>query len=112
MSHIKTEIVMGVDDHESYVDVDGSGSYNLGDDFTDSGNKMYDIEEEYTPKDINGDGEPDKMLYLIAGKPNNLIVDWVDPDNPQVLWARFGEGITSRWGDSLKILLKKLTLQM
>ena len=97
------------DDHESFTDVDGSGSYSVGDDFTDSGNKMYDIEEEYTPKDINGDGEPDKMLYIIGDKPNNLIVDWADPDNPQVLMELgLGRGVTSRWGEQFESIIEEV----
>ena len=35
---------------KAYVDNDGSGHFSDGDDFIDSGNKMYDIEEEYTYK--------------------------------------------------------------
>ena len=30
-------------------------------------------------------GYQTNYFTLIGDKPNNLIVDWVDPDNPQVL---------------------------
>ena len=97
------------DDHESYVDNDGSGHFSDGDEFVDSGNKMYDIEEQYTPKDINGDGEPDKLLYLIGDKPNNLIVDWIDQDNPQVLLEiELGDGITNRWGEQFENIIEEI----
>ena len=70
---------------------------------------MYDIEEGFTPKDINGDGEPDKLLYLIGDKPNNLIVDWIDQDNPQVLLEiGLGDGITSRWGEQFENIIEEI----
>ena len=49
------------------------------------------------------------MLYLIGDKPNNLIVDWVDPDNPQVLLELgLGEGITSRWGEQFENIIEEV----
>ena len=97
------------DDAENYVDNDLSGDFSEGDDFTDSGNKIYDIEEEFTPKDINGDGVSDKLLYLIGDKPNNLIVDWADQDNPQVLLELgLGAGITSRWGEQFENIIEEV----
>ena len=87
------------DDHEQYTDTDNSGYYEIGEGYTDRGNALYDEEEEFTPKDGDGDGEPDKLLYVIGDKPNNLIVDWSDGSNPQVLLdIGLGSDITSRWG--------------
>jgi len=87
------------DDSEDYVDNDNSGSYTDGDDFTDSGNGLYDDAEEFTLKDSDGDGEFEQHLYIIGDKPNNLIVDWSDPANPEVLLEiGLGDDVTSRWG--------------
>jgi hypothetical protein len=88
------------DDAEDYVDGDGSGSYTDGEDFTDRGNNLYDEEEEYTLKDINSDGLSDTLLYLTGDKPDNLIVDWTDANNPQVLLdIQLGDDVTGRWGN-------------
>ena len=51
---------------------------------------------------------------LIGDKPNNLIVDWVDQDNPQVLleigsWSRV---LLVRWGEQFENIIEKLNLQM
>ena len=87
------------DDSEDYVDNDNSGSYTDGDDFTDSGNGLYDDTEEFTLKDSDGDGEFEQHLYIIGDKPDNLIVDWSDPANPEVLLEiGLGDDVTSRWG--------------
>ena len=87
------------DDSEDYTDNDNSGSYTDGDDFTDSGNGLYDDTEEFTLKDSDGDGEFEQHLYTIGEKPDNLIVDWSDPANPEVLLEiGLGDDVTSRWG--------------
>ena len=87
------------DDSEDYADNDNSGSYTDGDDFTDSGNGLYDDTEEFTLKDSDGDGEFEQHLYTIGEKPDNLIVDWSDPANPEVLLEiGLGDDVTSRWG--------------
>ena len=87
------------DDAEEYEDSDGSGSYTEGESFTDRGNNLYDSEEEFTLKDANSDGTADTLLYSIGDKPDNLIVDWSNPNSPQViLEIALGDDITSRWG--------------
>lgn len=87
------------DDAENFVDNDSSGDYSVGDDFTDTGNSLYDGIEEFTLKDIDGDGEFEKHLYTIGDKPDNLIVDWADPSTPVVLLEiGLGDDVTSRWG--------------
>ena len=87
------------DDAEVYEDSDGSGSYTEGESFTDRGNNLYDNDEEFTLKDANSDGTADTLLYSIGDKPDNLIVDWTDPNSPQVmLEIGLGDDITSRWG--------------
>jgi len=87
------------DDAEEYIDNDNSGTYTNGDVLTDRGNSLFDEAEEFTLKDIDGDGENDQLLYTIGDKPNNLIVDWADPSSPEVLLEiQLGDDITSRWG--------------
>ncbi len=87
------------DDAEEFVDSDNSGGYTVDEDFTDRGNALFDEAEEFTLKDVNGDGVNEQLLYLIGDKPNNLIVDWSDSDNPQVLLEiQLGDDIMSRWG--------------
>ena len=97
------------DDHEQYTDADNSGSYEIGEEYTDRGNALYDGEEEFTPKDIDGDGEPDKLLYVIGDKPNNLIVDWSNSNSPQVLLdISLGSDITSRWGTQYENIIESV----
>ena len=97
------------DDHEQYIDADNSGYYENGEEFTDTGNALFDEEEEYTSKDIDGDGEFDKLLYLIGDKPNNLIVDWSDGSNPQVLLEiGLGTDILSRWGTQYENIIESV----
>jgi len=87
------------DDAEEYIDNDNSGTYTSGDILTDRGNSLFDEAEEFTLKDIDGDGENDQLLYTIGDKPNNLIVDWTDASSPEVLLEiELGDDITSRWG--------------
>ena len=87
------------DDSEEYVDLDNSGTYSSGDEFTDRGNGLFDDAEEFTLKDTNGDGDLEQLLYTIGDKPNNLIVDWADPNNPEILLnIELGDDITDRWG--------------
>ena len=87
------------DESEEYVDLDNSGTYSSGDEFTDRGNGLFDDAEEFTLKDANGDGELEQLLYIIGDKPNNLIVDWADPNNPEILLnIELGDDITDRWG--------------
>ncbi len=97
------------DDHEQYIDADNSGFYENGEEFTDTGNALFDEEEEYTSKDVDGDGESDKLLYLIGDKPNNLIVDWSDGDSPQVLLEiGLGADIVSRWGTQYENIIESV----
>ena len=97
------------DDAEEFVDNDDSGAYSSGDDFTDRGNGLYDDVEEFTLKDTNGDGEQEQLLYIIGDKPNNLIVDWADPNNPEILLnIVLGDDITDRWGTLYTDLIEEV----
>lgn len=94
---------------EAFVDSDGSGTYTDGEDFSDTGNRIFDEEEEFTLKDLNNDGVDETYLYLIGEKPNNLIVDWADPENPVVLLEIvLGDSITSRWGQTYTNIIEEV----
>ena len=85
----------------SESECDGIGTYTVDPDggFCDKGNKIYDQDELFTSKDTDGDGTFEKLLYVIGDKPNNLIVDYTDPENPEVkLEIGLGNDITNRWG--------------
>ena len=97
------------DEAEEYVDNDNSGSYSSGDDFTDRGNGLFDDAEEFTLKDADGDGEAEELLYIIGDKPNNLIVDWTDPNSPEILLnIELGDDITDRWGTTYTDLIEEV----
>jgi hypothetical protein len=67
--------------------------------FCDRGNKIYDLDEEYISKDTDGDGTLEEYFYVLGDKPNNLIVDYTDSENPAVLLEiNLGDDIIDRWG--------------
>mgnify|MGYP001158678639 FL=1 len=67
--------------------------------FCDRGNKIYDLDEEYISKDSDGDGTLEQYFYVLGDKPNNLIVDYTDTENPTVLLEiNLGDDIIDRWG--------------
>ena len=97
------------DDEESYTDEDGDGFYTEGESFTDVGNRLFDREEEYSLKDVNGDGIEDTLLYVIGDKPNNLLVDWSDPLSPNVLMEiTIGDDVTDRWGNAYTDVIEEV----
>ena len=97
------------DDEESYTDEDGDGFYTEGESFTDVGNRLFDREEEYSLKDVNGDGIEDTVLYVIGDKPNNLLVDWSDPLSPNVLMEiNMGDDVTDRWGNAYTDVIEEV----
>lgn len=90
---------------------EGIGDYLEDSDggFCDRGNKIYDLEEEFTMKDSDGDGTSEKYLYVIGDKPNNLIVDYTDPSEPEVLLeVGLGDDITDRWGNEYNNLIETI----
>lgn len=88
------------DDEESYIDNDDDGLFSDGDSFTDRGNQLFDSAEEYKLKDLDNDGVEDTLLFYIGDKPNNLLVDWSDSNNPvALLEISLGDDITDRWGN-------------
>jgi len=95
------------DESEAYTDSDSSGDYTNGEPFVDVGNALFDDTEEFTLKDADGDGEAEKHLYLIGDKPNNLIVNWADSNNPEVLLQiELDDDVTSRWGTTYNDLIE------
>ncbi len=95
------------DGAEEYADADGSGSYTEGEEFTDRGNDIFDSDEEFTLNYVSGDTI--KSLYIIGEKPDNLIVDWIDSDNPEVmLEVGLGDDITDRWGTAYTDLIEEV----
>jgi hypothetical protein len=97
------------DDEEDYVDNDGSGTFSVGDDFTDTGNQLFDSAEEFRLKDLDGDGTEDTLLFYIGDKPNNLLVNWSNPNNPvALLEIALGDDITDRWGNVFNDLIEEV----
>ena len=77
--------------------------------FCDRGNKFYDLDEEYISKDSDGDGTLEKYFYVLGDKPNNLIVDYTDPENPAVLLEiNLGDDIMDRWGREYSDLIETI----
>ncbi len=103
-----------LDPAESYYDINQNGTYDLNEPYQDrncnnqwddaedfdAGNGRYDDIEEYTLKDIDDDGELEKQLYKIGDRPNNILVDWSAPEDPQILLKiDIGDDLTDRWGN-------------
>ena len=103
-----------LDPAEVFHDIDGDGEFDLNEPYEDRncnnrwddaetedvGNDIFDDTEQYTLVDIDGDGTPEKQLYLIGEVPNNLLVNWNDPENPEVMLAvELEDNMTDRWGN-------------
>ena len=88
------------DDAETFSDANTNSTYDIGEEFVDVGNNLYDDTEEFTLKDVDGDGILDKQLYRIQDKPANLLTDWTDPINPvPLLEISLMDDLTDRWGN-------------
>jgi len=103
-----------LDPAETYYDINGSGSFDLNEPYEDRncndrwdeaevedvGNGRYDDVEIFTLKDLDGDGNEEKYLYTIGAVPNNILVDWSNADDPQLLLdISIGDDLTDRWGN-------------
>ena len=67
------------------------------------------MDEEYISKDSDGDGTLEKYFYVLGDKPNNLIVDYTDPENPAVLLEiSMGDDIIDRWGQEYFDLIESI----
>ncbi len=102
-----------LDPQETYYDMNNNGVRDLNElyqdrncnnkwddeEIVDSGNGQYDDIEQYTSKDADGDGENEKHLYLIGSIPNNVLVDWTEESNPEIMInIDVGDSLTNRWG--------------
>ena len=95
------------DPAEQYVDLDSNLVFSEGDSLVDVGNRIFDGVEAYTEIDI--DGVPTKFLYQIGEKPDNLLVDWTDGDNPQVLLEVLPfTDLSDRWGNSYTDIIEEI----
>ena len=103
-----------LDPAETYYDINQSGSFDLNEPYEDRncndrwdeaeaedvGNGRYDDVEIFTLKDLDGDGNEEKYLYIIGAVPNNILVDWSNADDPQLLLdISIGDDLTDRWGN-------------
>ena len=103
-----------LDPAETYYDINQSGSFDLNEPYEDRncndrwdeaevedvGNGRYDDVEIFTLKDLDGDGNDEKYLYIIGTVPNNILVDWSNADEPQLLLdISIGDDLTDRWGN-------------
>ena len=103
-----------LDPAETYYDINQSGSFDLNEPYEDRncndrwdeaevedvGNGRYDDVEIFTLKDLDADGDDEKYLYIIGVVPNNILVDWSNEDDPQLLLdISIGNDLTDRWGN-------------
>ena len=110
-----------LDPAEVYHDIDGNGEFDLNEPYEDRncndrwdgaetddvGNGMFDDTEQYTLVDVDGDGTEEKQLYLIGAVPNNLLVNWNNPEDPVVmLTVELGDNLTDRWGNVYSDLIE------
>lgn len=113
-----------LDPAETYYDVNENGVYDIGEPYedrncnngwdtaeiADKGNGQYDDIEEYTSRDSDGDGNAEKYLYKIGSVPNNILVDWTDSDNPELLLSiSIGDSVTNRWGNVYQNIIETVS---
>ena len=113
-----------LDPAETYYDVNENGVYDIGEPYedrncnngwdtaeiADKGNGQYDDIEEYTSRDSDGDGNLEKHLYKIGSVPNNILVDWTDSDNPELLLSiSIGDSVTNRWGNVYQNIIETVS---
>jgi hypothetical protein len=113
-----------LDPAETYYDVNENGVYDIGEPYedrncnngwdaaeiTDKGNGQYDDIEDYSVKDSIGDGNAEKYLYKIGSVPNNILVDWTDSDNPELLLSiSIGDSVTNRWGNVYQNIIETVS---
>ena len=88
------------DDHETYTDSNLNGTYDIGEQFIDRGNGIFDDTENYTLSDVNEDGVQEKLLFTLSDRPDNLLVDWTDPNNPiPKMQINLNDDLVDRWGN-------------
>ena len=113
-----------IDPAETYYDINESGSFDLNEPYEDRncndrwddaevediGNGRYDDVELFTLKDVDGDNIDEKYLYTIGAVPNNILVNWSNPDSPQLLLnISTGDDITDRWGNTYTDIIETVS---
>ena len=113
-----------LDPNETFYDVNENNLYDIGEPYedrncnngwdaaevVDKGNGQFDDVEEYVLKDTNGDGINEKHLYKVGSVPNNILVNWSDSTNPQLLLnISIGDSIKTRWGNVFKDIIETIS---
>jgi len=90
------------DGQEEYTDSDASESYSNGESFIDKGNGIFDADEVYSNDDSS-------KLYIIGEKPNNLLVNWLDQSNSEVLLNITPDiSVSDRWGEVYENVIEQV----
>ena len=113
-----------LDPAETYFDINENGEFDLNEPYEDrncndkwdaaeaidTGNGRFDDIEDYTLKDSDGDGTPEKHLYQIGSVPNNILVDWSSPESPQLLLeVNIGDDLIDRWGNTFEDIIETVS---
>ena len=113
-----------IDPAETYFDINENGEFDLNEPYedrncndkwdeaevADTGNGRFDDIEDYTLKDSDGDGTPEKHLYQIGSVPNNILVDWSNPEIPQLLLEiNIGDDLVDRWGNTYEDIIETVS---
>ena len=113
-----------IDPAETYFDINGNGEFDLNEPYedrncndkwdeaevVDAGNGQFDDIEDYTLKDSDGDGTSEKHLYQIGSVPKNILVDWSNPEVPQLLLnIDIGDDLTDRWGNTYEDIIETVS---
>ena len=113
-----------IDPAETYFDINENGEFDLNEPYedrncndkwdeaevVDTGNGRFDDTEDYTLKDSDGDGTTEKHLYQIGSVPNNILVDWSNPESPQLLLdINIGDDLVDRWGNTYEDIIETVS---
>ena len=97
------------DDEETYTDANLNGIYDSGEEYVDRGNGIFDNSESFTLQDIDGDGVQEKMLFTLSDRPDNLLVDWSDPNNPvPKMEINLNDDLVDRWGNTYNNIIESV----
>jgi hypothetical protein len=82
------------------------GIWDDSESFCDLGNRQYDIIEEPTDANDDGDITGADELFIFGLSPNTLLVDWSDPLNPEPMTTIYpGDSLTTHSLDYFIIVL-------
>ena len=87
------------DDAEEIINDNGNGiCCDDSEEFVDRGNRQFDVAEEFTEIDGNGEIGPTE-LFIFDLAPKTLLVNWEDPLNPVPMTTIYpNDSLTTRWG--------------